>query len=52
MESAKLRGEVGEELRRGGFRVVDCGRVAVVVEVAGADKAVAAWQLVSAKHAH
>lgn len=34
--------EAGEELGGGLFRVVDCGGVAVVVEVAGADKSVAA----------
>ena len=41
-EGFELGYEAGEELGGGLFRVVDCGRVAVVVEVAGADKSVAA----------
>ena len=41
-EGFELGYEAGEELSGGLFRVVDCGCVAVVVEVAGADKSVAA----------
>ena len=40
-EGFELGYEAGEELGGGLFRVIDCGGVAVVVEVAGADKSVA-----------
>lgn len=42
-EILELRHKAFEEVGRAGLRVEDCGCVAVVVEMTGADKAVATW---------